>query len=148
MYQRPGAMTRLSNRLVGWMAALGIGPKKTVVLEVKGRKSGQVRSAVVNIVDFDGEMYLVAPRGNTEWSRNARAAGEATVRRGKREQVRLEEVPVDQRAPIIQRYLSENAMVTKAHFGVEPDAPIDEFQRIAPDHPVFRIDDAEAAQGA
>lgn len=141
MYQRPGTMTNLSNKLAGWVAAMGFGPKKTVVLEVKGRKSGQVRAAVVNIVDYDGEMYLVAPRGNTEWSRNARAAGEATIRRGKREQVRLEEVPVEQRAPIIQQYLSENAMVTKAHFGIDPQAPIEEFQRIAPDHPTFRIID-------
>lgn len=143
MYQRPGAMTKLSNKLVGWMAAMGLGPKRTVVLGVKGRKSGQARSAVVNIVDYDGQMYLVAPRGNTEWSRNARAAGEATIRRGRKsEHVRLEEVPVEQRAPIIQTYLSENAMVTKAHFGIDPKAPIEEFQRIAPEHPTFRIIDA------
>ncbi|MEX2159485.1 MAG: nitroreductase family deazaflavin-dependent oxidoreductase [Dehalococcoidia bacterium] len=143
MYQRPSAMTKLSNKLMGWMAAMGLGPKKTVVLEVKGRKSGQVRTAVVNIVDYDGEMYLVAPRGNTEWSRNARAAGEATIRRARKsEHVRLDEVPAEQRAPIIRQYLSENAMVTKAHFGIDPKAPIEEFQRIAAEHPTFRIIDA------
>jgi len=141
MYQRPGTLTKLGNLPIAWLAAMGLGPKKTIVLEVKGRNSGQVRSAVVNIVDVDREMYLVAPRGNTEWSRNARAAGEATIRHGKREQVRLQEVPVEQRAPIIQAYLSANAMVTKAHFGIEPSAPIEEFQRVAPDHPVFRIID-------
>jgi len=141
MYQRPSTLTKLGNLPIAWLAAMGLGPKKTVVLEVRGRRSGQVRSAVVNIVDVDGEMYLVAPRGNTEWSRNARAAGEATIHRGKREQVRLQEVPVEQRAPIIQTYLKENAMVTKAHFGIDPNAPIEEFQRIAPDHPVFRIVD-------
>ena len=139
MYQRPSTLTKLGNLPIAWLAAMGLGPKKTVVLEVRGRRSGQVRSAVVNIVDVDGEMYLVAPRGNTEWSRNARAAGEATIHRGKREQVRLQEVPIEQRAPIIQAYLKENAMVTKAHFGIEPSSPMEEFQRIAPDHPVFRI---------
>ena len=141
MYQRPSTLTKLGNLPIAWLAAMGLGPKKTVVLEVRGRRSGQVRSAVVNIVDVDGEMYLVAPRGNTEWSRNARAAGEATIHRGKREQVRLQEVPIEQRAPIIQAYLKENAMVTKAHFGIDPKAPIEEFQRIAPDHPTFRIID-------
>lgn len=140
MYQRPGKLVQWSNRAVGWLAAIGLGPKKTVVLEVRGRRSGRTRPAVVNVVEFQGQRYLVAPRGNTEWSRNARAAGEAVIRRRRREQVRLEEVPVGQRAPVIQAYLKENAMVTKAHFGIEPDAPLEEFQRIAPDHPVFRID--------
>ncbi len=141
MYQRPGALTQLSNRAVGWLASLGLGPKKTVVLEVKGRKSGQTRPAIVNIVEFEGQRYLVAPRGNTEWSRNVRASGEAVIRRGGRTSVRLEEVPVAGRAPIIQAYLKENAMVTKAHFGIEPDAPLSDFERIAPEHPVFRITD-------
>ena len=143
MYKRPGSLTKLSNSLVGWLALRGLGPKKTVMLEVKGRKSGAVRSAVVNLVEVEGQRYLVAPRGNTEWARNARAAGEATIRRGgDRDIVHLVELPVDQRAPVIQAYLKENAMVTKASFGIEPDAPIEEFVRIAPQHPVFRISNA------
>jgi hypothetical protein len=68
-----------------------------------------------------------------------KAAGTGALKHGKREDVRFEEVPVEQRAPIIQKYLSENAMVTKAHFGIDPDAPIEEFRRIAGDHPTFRI---------
>jgi hypothetical protein len=94
---------------------------------------------VVNVVEHGGERYLVAPRGNTEWSRNVKAAGAGTLKHGKLESVRFEEVPVEQRAPIIQSYLKENSMATKAHFGIAPDAPIEEFQRIAPEHPVFRI---------
>ncbi|MBI4571271.1 MAG: nitroreductase family deazaflavin-dependent oxidoreductase [Chloroflexi bacterium] len=141
MYNRPGTLTRLSNRLMMAMASLGLGPTKMVTLEVRGRKSGRPRSTVVNVVAVDGQRYLVAPRGETEWARNARAAGEATLRRRGRRQVRLVEVPVEQRAPIIQAYLKENAMVTKAQFGIEPGASIEEFQRIAPLHPVFRIVD-------
>jgi deazaflavin-dependent oxidoreductase (nitroreductase family) len=142
MYQRPGAFVKLSNRMTGLFASIGLGPAKMVVLEARGRKSGQARSAVVNWVGVDGQRYLVAPRGNTEWVRNVRAAnGEAAIKRRGHRQVRLEDVPVDQRAPIIQAYLNENAMVTKAHFGIDPKAPIEEFQRIAPDHPVFRIVD-------
>lgn len=140
MYQRPGTLTKLSNGLVSVLAGLGLSPKRTVQLEVKGRKSGRTRSTVVNTVEAGGREYLVAPRGNTEWSRNVRAAGEAVIRRGgRRRTVRLEEIPIDQRAPIIQAYLKENAMVTKAHFGIEPGAPIEEFHRIADRHPVFRI---------
>lgn len=145
MYQRPGTLVRLSNGLLGWLAGLGLSPKKTVQLEVRGRRSGQPRSVPVNIVTVGATEYLVAPRGNTEWARNVRAAGEAVIKRGgSRRAVRLEELPIDQRAPIIQAYLKENAMVTKAHFGIEPSAPIDEFHRIAADHPVFRVAEKQA----
>jgi deazaflavin-dependent oxidoreductase (nitroreductase family) len=142
MYHRPSSLAQLWNRVFRAMASRGIGPGKMVTLEVRGRTSGQPRSVVVNIVAVDGRQYLVAPRGNTEWARNARVAGEAMIRRGGDRRIRLEELPVEQRAPIIQAYLKENAMVTQREFGISPKAPIEEFQRIAPDHPVFRITDA------
>jgi deazaflavin-dependent oxidoreductase (nitroreductase family) len=140
MYQRPGTLAKVSNGILGRLAALGLSPKKTVRLEVRGRKSGKMHSVPVNIVTVGGTEYLVAPRGNTHWSLNARAAGEVSIARGNdKRTVRVEEIPIDQRAPIIQSYLKENAMVTKAHFGIEPSAPIEEFHRIAADHPVFRV---------
>jgi hypothetical protein len=99
-----------------------------------------VRAAAVNVVTHDGQRYLVAPRGETEWVRNARAAaGEAAIRRGKAEDVTLTEVPVSERAPIIQTYLLANAWETKGEFGIDPKAPLEEFQKIADKHPVFRI---------
>jgi hypothetical protein len=140
MYKKPGSMGRLMNALIGRIAAMGWGPSKSVMIEVRGRRSGELGSAVINILEHDGQRYLVAPRGETEWVRNARAAdGDASLRRGEREKVRLEELPIDQRAPLIKAYLAENAMATKSYFGVEPDDPIEEYERIAPDHPVFRI---------
>jgi len=142
VYHRPGALVKLSNSLTGVFAGLGLGPKKMVRIEVRGRKSGLPRSAVVNIVTVHGRRYLVAPRGNTEWARNARAAGELTIKRRAEERVRVEELPVEQRAPVIQAYLKENTLVTRREFGIDPKAPIEEFARIAPDHPVFRITDA------
>jgi hypothetical protein len=138
-YARPMLLTKAFNHIAGWFARTGLAPRKTVVLEVKGRTSGLVRPATVNLVRVDGQEYLVAPRGNTEWSRNARAAGEGTIVRGGSRRVRLEELPVEQRAPIIQAYLKENAWVTQREFGVSPKAPIEEFQRIADRHPVFRV---------
>ncbi len=139
-YARPSGFTKATNGLMGWLGAHGIGPKKTVRLEVKGRRSGVVRSTAVNVVTHDGQRYLVAPRGETEWVRNARAAvGEAVIRRGKAEPVTLSEVPVSERAPIIQTYLRANALETKREFGVDPKAPIDVFEGIADKHPVFRI---------
>ncbi len=143
MYKRPGAFTKFSNRLVTKLAAFGLTPAKTVAIEVRGRKSGQRRVAAVNSVEVAGQRYLVSTRGEAEWVRNVRAAnGEAAIKRRGTRPVRLAELPVEQRAPIIQAYLKENAMTTKSYFGIEPNSPIEEFQRIAPQHPVFRIIEA------
>jgi deazaflavin-dependent oxidoreductase (nitroreductase family) len=139
-YEKPSGFTQLMNRTFSIFASIGWTPKQMITLEVRGRKSGEPRSVVVNSIEVDGQKYLVAARGETEWVRNARAAGgEAVIRHGKRTRIRLEEIPVSERGPIIQAYLPKNAMATKKHFGVEPDAPLEDFQRIAPDHPVFRI---------
>src|SRR2546428_545616 len=102
-YHKPMMLTRVMNGVMGWFASIGLMPGDTVTLEVKGRRSGRVRSTAVTFVEVDGARYLVAPRGLTEWVRNVRAAGgQATLRHGKREQVRLEEVPTDQSAAIVQ----------------------------------------------
>ena len=139
-YEKPSGFTQLLNRTFSIFASIGWTPKQMITLEVRGRKSGEPRSVVVNSIEVDGQKYLVAARGETEWVRNARAAGgEAVIRHGKRTRIRLEEIPVSERGPIIQAYLPKNAMATKKHFGVEPDAPLEDFQRIAPDQPVFRI---------
>jgi deazaflavin-dependent oxidoreductase (nitroreductase family) len=143
MYHKPSGLVKAMNSLVGRLASWGLIPGGTALLQVKGRRSGQTRSTAVTWVEHDGQRYLVAPRGNTEWVRNVKAAGgEAVLKHGKSDAVRLEELPVEQRAPLIQAYLKKTARVTKREFGIEPDAPIEEFQRIAPDHPVFRITSA------
>ena len=140
VYHKPTAMTRLFNSVFGLFAGMGLAPKNNIVIETRGRRSGQTRSVPVNIVEFEGARYLVSPRGESEWVRNVRAdGGKAVLRHGKREPVQLEELPPGERALIIQKYLRENAMSTKQHFGIDPKADISEFERIAPTHPVFRI---------
>ena len=138
-YNRPGGLVKASNGFMSWLSSHGLGPKKMVRLEVKGRKSGEPRSVAVNEVTVSGQRYLVAPRGNTEWSRNARVNPDAVITRRKSEKVTLMELPTGERAPIIQQYLRENAWVTKREFGVDPKAPINEFEAIADKHPVFKI---------
>jgi deazaflavin-dependent oxidoreductase (nitroreductase family) len=139
-YRRPTKVTQAFNRLVSWLSSRGLMPSKTVTLEVEGRRSGQTRSVVINWVEHEGERYFVSVRGETEWVRNVRAAGgEAVIRRRERQKVGLEEMPAEQRAPIIKAYLGENAMTTRQHFGVDPKAEIGEFEAIAARHPVFRI---------
>ena len=75
VYHKPSGPVKLMNRFFGWLASIGLMPSDTVLLQVKGRKSGQTRSVAVTWVEHEGQRYLVAPRGNTEWVRNAKAAG-------------------------------------------------------------------------
>jgi hypothetical protein len=92
-------------------------------------------------VEYEGDRYLVSMLGErTEWVRNARAAnGEAVLRRGKRRPVLLEEVSIPQRAPIIRAWYQRTVQSTQPHIGLDRDAPLAEFERIAERHPVFRI---------
>ncbi len=143
-YRRPTKPTQAFNRFASWLASLGLMPSKTVTLEVRGRRSGRVRSTVINWVEHEGERYFVSPRGEAEWVRNVRAGGgEAVIRRRGRQSVRLEEIPPERRAPILKAYLGENTVTTRQHFGVDPKADIEEFEGIGGQHPVFRISDAE-----
>jgi deazaflavin-dependent oxidoreductase (nitroreductase family) len=146
VYHKPSGAVKLMNSIVGRLASIGLVPMSTVMLQVKGRRSGQIRSTPVSWIEHEGQRYLVAPRGNTEWVRNVKAAGgEAVLKSRKTEPVRLEEVPVEQRAPIIKTYLKKTAMVTKREFGLDPDAPVEEFEKIAPAHPAFRITPASSS---
>jgi deazaflavin-dependent oxidoreductase (nitroreductase family) len=140
MYHKPSSLVKAMNSAFGRLASWGLIPGDTALLQVSGRRSRQTRSNAVTWVEHDGQRYLVAPRGNTEWVRNLKAAGgEAILKRRKAERVRLEEVPVEQRASIIKSYLKKTALVTKREFGIEPEAPLEEFEKIADRHPVFRI---------
>jgi len=142
-YHKPTFLTRMVNSAMGFFASMGLVPSGTITLEVKGRRSGQARSTVVTAVEVDGQRYLVSPRGLGDWVRNVRAAGgEAAIRHRGRTNVRLEEMAPAQTAAIIQAYLKKTKMATKAHFGIDPDAPIAEFEKIASRHPVFKITEA------
>ena len=147
--RRPTRLGRVVNRAWSWMAGGGLTPGTwpgeprigTIALETRGRRSGVVRTAVVTWVEHNGDRHLVSMLGDiSDWVRNARASGgEAAIRHGGRQPVRLEEVPVEHRAPILQAYLKRTAMSTSEHLGLKPDAPLAEFERIAARHPVFRI---------
>ncbi len=122
------------------LTRLGISAGGANTLVVRGRTSGEPRSVPVNPLDHEGARYLVAPRGNTEWVRNLRAAGEGELRLGsKRETVKVVEVGDEQKPPVLRAYLENWAMATKGSFGVDEKATDEELRGIAPSHPVFRI---------
>jgi len=122
------------------VASSGITPNYLVTLEVIGRKSGRIVSFPVVMVTVEGQRCLVSMLGdNVQWVRNLRAAGgRAALRSGAREEIRLEEVATDQRAPILKAYL-QRAPGARPHIPVDKDAPLTEFERIAGAFPVFRV---------
>jgi deazaflavin-dependent oxidoreductase (nitroreductase family) len=138
--RRPRRLARLLNRGQATLHSAGIWPKRLATLEVRGRRSGRLRSLPVVIADLEGERYLVAMLGEgASWVANVRAAGgRAVLRHGRREPVLLEEVEPGERAPVLRRDL-EVAGGARAHLAVDRRAPISEFEAIAPQYPVFRV---------
>jgi hypothetical protein len=138
---RPNIFAKIQNR--GWaiLHSLGIYPDRFVTLEVVGRKSGKTVSLPLAMTVMNGERYLVSMLGeDTNWVRNVRAAGgKARLLHGIREQVLLEEVDVSQRAPILKAYL-QIAPGARPHIPISKDAPVAEFENIANNYPVFRLE--------
>lgn len=138
--RRPNAVARVINGVWARLFATGRGPARVATLEVVGRRSGNPVRLPVVIADLDGERYLVSMLGeDTNWVRNVRAAGnKAVLLQGDRTPIRLEEVPVERRAPVIKRYC-EVAPGGRPHIPVDPGAPLSAFEAIAARYPAFRI---------
>jgi len=136
----PAAPAQVLNRLGVWLFGAGLSPRAWSVLEVRGRRSGRRISLPVAVAEHGGERYLVAMLGGEpNWVRNVRAAdGRAVLRHGRAQPVRLVEVPVSERAPILREYLRV-APGARPHFAADRHAPLAEFERIAGRHAVFRL---------
>ncbi len=137
---RPNRVASLLNRASAILGAVGVWPSRMVTLEVRGRRSGRIISFPLVLTEHEGERYLVSMLGEgANWVSNVRAAGgRATLRHGRSEAVRLEEVDTRVRAPILQRYL-QLAPGARPHVPVDRRAPLAEFEQIAAKYPVFHI---------
>jgi hypothetical protein len=134
-----------------WLISIGVTPSRwpctncgTIILEVKRRRSGGLQSTLVTWVEEQGHRYLVTMAGKEpQWVKNMRAAGgRVTFRRGReRTLILLHELPVEQRAPILRAWYKFTSVSANPrwHFRLNRKAPIEDFQRIAADHPVFLV---------
>ena len=146
-HRHASRLARVLNAAQARLAAAGAGPRWLVMVEVTGRCTGRTISFPAVIADYDNGRYLVSMLGeDTNWVRNVRASGgRAVLCHGDREPVMLQEVEVDQRAPILRCYL-QRAPGARAHIPVDRRAPVEEFEPVAAHYPVFRV--TAAGEGA
>jgi deazaflavin-dependent oxidoreductase (nitroreductase family) len=142
-YDKPHRAARAANALIRWLAEFGVSIAGTRALQVRGRKTGKVRSVVINVLTVDGVDYLVSPRGTTQWARNVRAAGAVDVGpRWRRRRLRATEVTDSAKPELLRRYLDKWYWEVKGHIeGLTPDSGDDQLRAAAPSIPVFALAD-------
>ncbi|HUN37031.1 MAG TPA: nitroreductase/quinone reductase family protein [Trebonia sp.] len=142
-YLKPAKASNIFNDSVGWLTRRGISVYGTRMLYVRGRKSGELRSQPVNPLPYEGQRYLVAPRGTTQWVRNIRAAdGQAELRLGRKvEPIRVIELADDDKPALLRAYLKKWAFETGVFFdGLTAKSSDEELRAAAPGYPIFRIE--------
>ena len=149
-YLKPGALERGFGRVLVSLIRIGLVRGHFYVLEVRGRTSGRIFSLPVDPLDLDGRRYLVCARGNANWVRNARAAGEiALVRALRRHRYGVHELPPSERPPVLKAYLDRFAAEVQRFFPIPKGSPVEAFNDLAPSYPVFRLQPLnEPASGA
>ncbi|BBX16477.1 nitroreductase family deazaflavin-dependent oxidoreductase [Mycolicibacterium duvalii] len=142
-YDVPSDGARAFNSVIRWLAERGISIQGSTAVQVRGRRSGRPHSVVVNLLTSDGRRFLVSPRGNTQWARNVRAAGEIEV--GARRHVRryrAVELPDHAKPDLLSAYLRRWYWQVKHHVGgLTPDSTEEQLRTIAPSIPVFELVD-------
>jgi deazaflavin-dependent oxidoreductase (nitroreductase family) len=140
--KRPGWFTtHVFNRIVAGLTRMGISIVGSRVLEVRGRTTGEPRHTPVNLLSHEGERYLVAPRGETQWVRNLRVSGEGRLLVGKRgEDFTAVELTDEEKPPVLRAYLKRWKFEVGVFFdGVGPDSSDAELLGAAAKHPVFKL---------
>lgn len=139
-FQKPSLSEALFNRIFGVLVGLGIGYSHNYLLQVRGRKSGRLYSTPINKLDFDGKNYLVAPRGRTQWVRNAEAAGEVTLKKGSEcKTFRIRPLSDGEKPPILKAYLERFHKEVQRYFAVRAGSSEQAFRAIVQNHPAYEL---------
>ncbi len=139
-YLRPTGVERAFGRVLAALVRFGLVRGHFWVLEVRGRRSGRTISLPVDVLEMAGRRFLVSARGETNWVRNARSAGEvALVRAGRRERCAVREVGAAERPAILKAYLDRFAAEVQRFFPVAKGSPAAAFADLAPRYPVFEV---------
>jgi deazaflavin-dependent oxidoreductase (nitroreductase family) len=139
-FNQPTTFDRAINKLFGLLVGLGLGLPHNYLLQVRGRKSGRVYSTPVDVLSRDDKRYLVAPRGYTQWVRNAIAVGTVSLKKGRRsEEFGIRILSDDEKPQILKSYLDRYKLTVQRYFPVPAGSPIEAFRPLTEQYPVFEL---------
>ena len=139
-FREPTAVEKIFNRSFGFLVGLGLGPAHIYLLQVRGRKSGKLFSTPVDLLELQGKRYLVAPRGRTQWVRNAEAAGEITLKRGRTSQkFHLRPIQDGEKLQILKAYLDNFKREVQRYFPIPAGSPPEQFAAISESYPAYEL---------
>jgi len=145
-YQVP-FFVRLGNVFTTSLLRAGLKPGNMALLTVRGRKSGLPRTTPVSLGEYDGQRWLISVFGEVDWVRNLRAAGEASLKRGRHpEHIFVKELSAQEAAPILKRSLAKAPGFLLRNFDAKPESPLKDFEREVLHHPVFLVQSAAERQ--
>jgi hypothetical protein len=139
-FHAPSRVERIFNRIYGFLVGIGVGFSYNYLLQVKGRKSGKLYSTPVDLLEMEGKRFLVAPRGRTQWVRNAEVAGEILLKKG-RQSSRFKMRPLvgPEKLWVLKAYLDRFRREVQGYFPVPADSPAEAFEQVAENYPAFEL---------
>ncbi|HEY4904711.1 MAG TPA: nitroreductase family deazaflavin-dependent oxidoreductase [Candidatus Sulfotelmatobacter sp.] len=144
-FREPTSSEKIFNRIFGFLVGIGLGFSYNYLLQVRGRKSGKLYSTPIDLLELKGKRFLVAPRGRTQWVRNAEAAGEVTLKKGsKRLRFRLRPLSDAEKPEILKAYLDTFKREVQTYFPVAAGSPVEAFVPLLGNYPAFELLSAEA----
>lgn len=136
----PTAVEKIFNRVFGFLVGIGVGASHHYLLEVRGRKTGKLYSTPVDLLEMDGRKFLVAPRGQTQWVRNAEAASAITLRKGSsRRQFRLRRLAEEEKLAALKGYLDAFQSEVQRYFPIKAGSPLEAFRIVAENYPAYEL---------
>ncbi len=140
VFREPSALEKVFNRAFGFLVGAGLGYSYNYLLQVRGRKSGKLYSTPINLLQRDGKRFLVAPRGRTQWVRNAETAGEVILKKGSmREKFRLRPLSKAEKPEILKAYLDSFKREVQRYFPVPAGSPAETFVELTESYPAFEL---------
>jgi deazaflavin-dependent oxidoreductase (nitroreductase family) len=140
VFREPTTVEKIFNRTFGFLVGLGLGFSHNYLLEVRGRKSGKLYSTPIDLLERNGKQYLVAPRGSTQWVRNAEAAGEITLKKGSsRRKFGLRILADSEKPEILKAYLDSFKREVQTYFPIAAGSPLEAFVELASSYPAFEL---------
>ena len=139
-FRATAAAERIFNRVFGFLVGIGLGFSYNYLLLVRGRKSGKLYSTPINLLELGGKRFLVAPRGRTQWVRNAEAGGEITLKKGSRlSKYRLRPLDGAEKLEVLKAYLDTFKREVQTYFSIPAGSPVQSFAGLAAGYPAFEL---------